>query len=104
MAKVVITADTETGDITAKVDGEAFENINYVSICAYEDMDEEPCVSVSLTLEPEKVSNLTKRVNISTANTNDGKEAIAQNKAEFITKDKHIIKYSDQSSLSESIA
>jgi hypothetical protein len=104
MATVVITADTETGEIEVDIDGEEYSDVNYASVMTYKNYDDEEGVSVTISLEPEKVSHLTKRVNISTANTNEAKQAIADQTAEFITKDKSIIKFNSMDNLSDAIA
>lgn len=104
MSKITISADTETGMVTCKVDDETFTDVRDISLYVYTDTNDEDEISLQIGMKPEKINHITKRVYLSTANTKEGKAAILENKAVFATKDKSIVKFEENISLSDSIA
>ena len=104
MSKIIINADTETGELVAKLDGEAVDNIAELSIYSYLDGDDDKHLSISICLETERNGDLHKRVNYVSYGSKAGLEAIAEEKGVFATKDKSIVKYDSKPDYSKSIA
>ena len=101
---MTVSCDTETGEMTIKLDGEDIENVADLSIYSYEDSDDEPHLSISFSLKTEKNGDIHKRVNYSSYGSKAALEAIAEEKGVFATKDKSIVKYDSAPDYSKSIA
>ncbi len=93
MSKINIMADTESGEITASIDGDKIENVANVSMFCYQTYDDEQSVSVDISLHHEKTGDVTKRVHYSSASSEEGKVAIKAGLHSFASKDKRIVKY-----------
>lgn len=104
MALVKISCDTETHEISVNIDGETFDNVESVIISNYENYEDEMKTQISVTMIPEKVSHLTKRVYVSSANIKEAQTAIADKKATSVSKDGKIVKYQVESDLKAAVA
>jgi hypothetical protein len=104
MATVTIVCDTETNEIEVNIDGEKFTDVNSASVGIYETYDDEEKTMVSIVLEPEKVSHLTKRVYVSSAKAKAAQEAIANKTTTWVSKDSHIVKYETQHDVNAAVA
>ena len=65
MAKIIITADTDTKELSATIDGVQVPEIAYVNVSKYQDYDnsEKSRISCNLELKPVESEDKTLRVN-----------------------------------------
>lgn len=105
MSKIVLTADTETNEISVKVDGENYDNVQYASLSLYTPYGEDEAeLMCCINLGDEEVGGLTKRTMIATANTKEAKALKNDTKAEILMQDSKLIIARMQKSIGEIVA
>lgn len=107
MAKVTISADTQTGEMECHIDGKAMENVTGCELYHSERYDSEagkyvPCVGMSMRMKPMKENGVVYNMTAYASEHPKAVAAINKKTAEFISEDVVIIP--DYSSLQSDIS
>ena len=105
MAKINVTADTSTGELTCSVDGVNLDNVAYVSLSSYCcDMNGGNKYNVSFSAETKRTETGTHMCVYAQDLTQDSaKAAVKAGTAKFLSEDKQIVSFPKASAIVESV-